>query len=51
MQNEPSFVDILAELKSQKVDIKEYVNNKISTLRQGSRCKYFSKFGIKEIQG
>uniref|UniRef100_A0A8W8KM72 CCHC-type domain-containing protein n=1 Tax=Magallana gigas TaxID=29159 RepID=A0A8W8KM72_MAGGI len=34
MQNEPSIADVLAELKSQKEDIKEYVNNKISTLRQ-----------------
>lgn len=34
MQNEPSTADVLAELKSQKEDIKEFVNNKISTLRQ-----------------
>ena len=34
MQVEPSLSDVLAELKSQKEDIKEYVNNKISSLRQ-----------------
>ena len=34
MQNEPSIADVLAELRSQKDDIKEYVNNKVSSLRQ-----------------
>lgn len=29
MQKEPSLSDVLAELKSQNEDIKEYVNNKI----------------------
>lgn len=34
MRNEPTIADVLAELKSQKEDIKKYVNCKISTLRQ-----------------
>jgi hypothetical protein len=34
MLNEPSMADLLVELRSQKDDIKVYVNNKVSSLRQ-----------------